>query len=83
MVIMMASEETYKEMIREGKIRNTYYDETLVEDIRSQFEKNIINKLGDITNKFANMRSFLSSAEAVSSRYDNYLNYKYNENSYE
>lgn len=80
---MMASEETYKEMIREGKIRNTYYDETLVEDIRSQFEKNIINKLGDITNKFANMRSFLSSAEAVSSRYDNYLNYKYNENSYE
>lgn len=66
----MASEETY------------YNDETLVENIRSQFEKKIINKLDDIDDKFVDMMRFLSSAQDVSCRYGDYLDYKYNENSY-
>lgn len=66
----MASEETY------------YNDETLVENIRSQFEKKIINKLDDIDDKFVDMMRFLSSAQDVSCRYGDYLDYKYNENGY-
>lgn len=66
----MASEETY------------YNDETLVENIRSQFEKKIINKLDDIDDKFVDMMRFLSSAQVVSCRYGDYLDYKYNENGY-
>ena len=66
----MAREETY------------YNDETLVENIRSQFEKKIINKLDDIDDKFVDMMRFLSSAQDVSCRYGDYLDYKYNENGY-
>lgn len=77
-------QRSVQQMIREGKLRDIYYDEDLVESIKDQFKSKIVEQIeGDIGRKFADIRSFLASAESVSSRHGNYLNYKYEEDANE